>query len=128
MGKQLTMPVWYILVSDTGGDIEHDDTALAVDVVAISQTTEFLLACGIPHIELDVSVILHTNKQRKQGRLFVQTHGSESERVNFDAQGCNVFLLEFSCQVALHKGSLCRCWSAMIPNGLKMLLLLLLLL
>ncbi len=35
-GFKLTMPVGDVLVGDSGCDIEHDDTALAVDVVAIS--------------------------------------------------------------------------------------------
>lgn len=34
--KSLTVPVGNILVGDAGGDVEHDDTALAVDVVPIS--------------------------------------------------------------------------------------------
>jgi len=32
----LTMPVGDILVCDSGSNVEHDDTALTVDVVAIS--------------------------------------------------------------------------------------------
>lgn len=52
------MPVGNVLVGDTRGDVEHDDTALAVDVVTISQTTELLLTGGIPDVELDVSQVL----------------------------------------------------------------------
>ena len=52
------MPVGDVLVGDTGSHIEHDDTALAVDVVAIAQTTELLLSSGIPHIELDGTQVL----------------------------------------------------------------------
>ena len=32
----LTVPVGNVLVGDSGGNVEHDDAALAVDVVAIS--------------------------------------------------------------------------------------------
>lgn len=52
------MPVGDVLVGDAGGHVEHDDTALAVDVVAITQTTELLLTSGIPDIELDLTVVL----------------------------------------------------------------------
>lgn len=52
------MPVGDVLVGDTGGNIEHDDTALAVDIVTISQTTELLLTGSIPHVELDLSKVL----------------------------------------------------------------------
>lgn len=52
------MPVGHILVCNTGCHVEHDDTALAIDIVAISQTTEFLLPCGVPDVELNSSVIL----------------------------------------------------------------------
>jgi len=54
----LTVPVGDVLVGDTGGDIEHDDTALAVDVVAITETAELLLSSGVPHVKLDLTVVL----------------------------------------------------------------------
>lgn len=53
------MPVGDVLVCDTRGNIEHDDTALAVDVVTITETTELLLTCGIPDIELNLTEVLH---------------------------------------------------------------------
>ena len=52
------MPVGNVLVGDTGGNIEHDDTALAVDVVTVTETTELLLTSGIPDIELDGAQVL----------------------------------------------------------------------
>lgn len=58
MRCQLTVPVGDVLVGDTGSDIEHDDTTLAVDVVTITETTELLLTSGIPDIELDSTVVL----------------------------------------------------------------------
>lgn len=54
----LTVPVGNVLVGDTGGHIEHDDTALAVDVVTITETTELLLSSSVPHVELDLTVVL----------------------------------------------------------------------
>ena len=56
--KLLTVPVGDVLVGDTRGDIEHDDTALAVDVVTITETTKLLLTCGVPNIELDLAEVL----------------------------------------------------------------------
>lgn len=53
-----TVPVGNVLVGNTGSNIEHDDTALAVNVVAIAQTTELLLTSGIPDIELNLTVVL----------------------------------------------------------------------
>lgn len=55
---QHTMPVGDVLVSDAGCHIEHDDTALAVDVVTVTETTELLLTGGIPDVELDLTVVL----------------------------------------------------------------------
>jgi hypothetical protein len=52
------VPVRNILVRDSGSHVEHDDTALAVDVVAISKTTKLFLAGSIPNIELDGTQIL----------------------------------------------------------------------
>lgn len=52
------MPVGDVLVGYTGGDIEHDDATLAVDVVAIAEATELLLAGRIPDVELDGAEVL----------------------------------------------------------------------
>lgn len=52
------MPVRNVLVGDTGGNIEHDNTTLSVDVVTVTETTELLLTSGIPDIELDSTVVL----------------------------------------------------------------------
>lgn len=56
---RLTVPVGDVLVGDAGSDIEHDDTALAVDVVTITKTTELFLSCGVPHVELDLTEVLN---------------------------------------------------------------------
>ena len=45
--NQISMPVRHVLVGDSRGDIEHDDGALALNVVAVSQTAEFLLTGSI---------------------------------------------------------------------------------
>ena len=52
------MPVRDVLVGNAGGDVEHDDAALAVDVVSVTKTSKLLLSCGIPDIELDVAQVL----------------------------------------------------------------------
>lgn len=57
-----TVPVGNVFVGNSGCDVEHDDTALSVDVVPISETAEFLLTCGIPDIELYRSVVLKFHK------------------------------------------------------------------
>ena len=54
------MPVGDILVGDARCDIKHNDAALAVDVITISQSAKFLLACCVPDIKLDLAkVLLH---------------------------------------------------------------------
>jgi len=52
------VPVGNVLVGNAGGDVEHDDAALAVDVVSVTKTSKLLLSCGIPDIELDVAQVL----------------------------------------------------------------------
>jgi hypothetical protein len=51
------VPVGNIFVRDSGCDVEHDDSALTLDVVSIPKPTELLLACSIPYIEADSSVV-----------------------------------------------------------------------
>jgi hypothetical protein len=50
---QISVPVRNVLVGDSGSNIKHDDTTLSLDVVTISETTEFLLSSGIPDVEAD---------------------------------------------------------------------------
>ena len=52
------MPVGNVLVRNARSDIEHDDTALSVDVVAISETTKLLLTSSVPHVKLDLTKVL----------------------------------------------------------------------
>lgn len=53
------MPVGNVLVCDTGCHVEHDDTALSVDVVSVTETAELLLPSRIPDIELNLSQVLY---------------------------------------------------------------------
>jgi hypothetical protein len=52
------MPVRDVLVGDTRGDIKHDYTALSIDIISITKTTELFLAGSIPDIELDLAQVL----------------------------------------------------------------------
>ena len=67
---KITVPVGDILVGNAGGNIEHDDTALALNVVTIAETTELLLTGGIPDVEADRAEV-----------------GGERERVDLDTEG-----------------------------------------
>jgi hypothetical protein len=83
---KITMPVGNIFVCDTGGNVEHDDSALSLDVVSIAETSEFFLSCGIPNIEFNGSAI-----------------GVECEGVDFHSECRDVLFLEFSGKVTLYK-------------------------
>lgn len=54
------MPVGNVLVGNAGCDVEHDDTALSIDVVTITETTELLLTGSVPHVELNLTQVLST--------------------------------------------------------------------
>jgi len=85
---KIAMPIWDVFVRDSGSDIEHDDPALALDVVPIAETTEFLLSGSIPDVEADGAIV-----------------GGKGEGVDFNTEGSNVFLLEFTGQVTLDESS-----------------------
>ena len=68
---QVTVPVGDVLVGDTRGDIKHDDPALALDVVAVPETSKLLLAGGVPNVEADSAEV-----------------SGERERVYFNAKSC----------------------------------------
>jgi len=97
------VPVGDVLVCDTRGDVEHDNTALAVDVVAITETTELLLTCGVPDVELDGAEVLPcllVCRSLREGRI---TYCGEAERVDLYSERRNVLLLKLSGQMALDK-------------------------
>ena len=64
------MPVGNIFVGDAGGDVEHDNAALALDVVTITETTKLFLPSSIPNVEADRAKV-----------------GGELQRVDLDTEG-----------------------------------------
>ena len=54
---EVTVPIGHIFVRDAGRDVKHDDATLALDVVAIAETTELFLAGSIPDIEYDCAKV-----------------------------------------------------------------------
>jgi hypothetical protein len=53
-----TVPVRNVLVGNSGCNIKHDDAALPVNVISVTKTTELLLSCSIPYIELNLPQVL----------------------------------------------------------------------
>lgn len=76
---EILVPLGDIGVSNTGAHIEHDDTAVATNVISITETTELLLTGGIPNVEDDLSVV-----------------GVERHGVNLNTEGGDVALLELT--------------------------------
>lgn len=97
------MPVRHILVCNTRGHIKHDDTAMSVDVITISKSTKLLLAGCIPYIKLNAAVVLIPYEYLLKRRQLPKTHSGESERTNIHSKSCDIFLLEFACQMALYE-------------------------
>jgi hypothetical protein len=54
----LTMPIWDVLVGDTRCDVKHNDAALPVDVIAITETAELFLTGSVPDVKLNLTQIL----------------------------------------------------------------------
>lgn len=48
---EISVPCGDIFVGEAGCDIEHDDCALAVNVVAVPQATKLLLPRCVPAVE-----------------------------------------------------------------------------
>lgn len=87
--SEILIPLGHVGVGDAGADVEHDDAAVAANVVAIAETTKFLLAGRIPNVENDLAVVRE-----------------ERHRVHLHSKGGDVLLFEFASQVALNEGSL----------------------
>lgn len=67
---KITMPVGHVLVSDSRCHVEHNDTALALDVVPIAESAKLLLSSRVPNVEAYGSKV-----------------GGECKRMNFDTKG-----------------------------------------
>ena len=78
--RQVLVPFGYVRVRDARADIEHDDAAIATDVVTITETSKFLLTGCVPNIEVHLAVV------REEGH-----------RVHLDTKCGNVALLELTC-------------------------------
>jgi len=108
------VPVGNVLVGDSRCDIEHDDTALAVDVITITETTELLLSSSVPYIKFQFTEVGEETKRAIRqsyvsiGFLFaIATVGNRRENIlNLDTQSGDVLLLELSSQMTFNKGSL----------------------
>lgn len=85
----VSVPVGHVLVSDSAGDIKHNDGTLSLDVVSISETSELLLTGSIPHVEANLSTV-----------------SVELQWVDLDSQGGDVLLLELTSSVTLNKSGL----------------------
>merc|ERR1719333_1520138 len=83
---KVSVPVGDILVGDPGGDVEHDDGALALDVVAVSQASKLLLSRSIPSIEPDSASV-----------------GVKHKWMNLYSKCGDILLLKFSSQMSLDK-------------------------
>ena len=86
---EILVPLWDVLIGDSGADIEHDDTAVSSDVVTISKTTKLFLTGGIPNIEANLTL-----------------GGEELHWVDLNTEGSNVFLFEFSGKMSLDESGL----------------------
>ena len=76
---QISVPVGHVLVGHSGSDVEHDDSALALDVVAVTETSELLLAGCVPNVEPDLATV-----------------GVEHQRMDFYAQSGHILLFELA--------------------------------
>jgi len=86
---QILVPLGHVGVGDTGAHIEHDDAAVAANVVTITESSKFFLTGGVPNVEDDVTVA-----------------GEERHRVHLDTEGSDVALFELTSQMTLDEGSL----------------------
>lgn len=60
---QITMPVRYILVSDTSGYIKHNYGTMSLNIVSVAKTAEFFLAGSVPNVKADFSSSCMENKR-----------------------------------------------------------------
>jgi hypothetical protein len=86
---EVHVPLLNISVGISVGEIKHDDGAMSVNIITLSQLSEFLLSCSVPDVEPDFSV-----------------SGAEVNVLNDRALGGVVGFLEMAREVSLDEGGL----------------------
>jgi hypothetical protein len=87
--SEIFIPLGNVLVSNSSGDVEHENSSVGSNVISFSETTEFFLTGSIPKTELNGSVV-----------------SVEGDRANLNTLSSNVFFLEFTSLMSLNKGGL----------------------
>ena len=85
----VTEPVGHVAVGLARSNFEHDDGAVTLDVVTVTEATELFLAGGVPAVEADLAA-----------------GGLEGEGMDVDTDGGDVALFEVTGQVTLDEGGL----------------------
>jgi hypothetical protein len=85
---EIFIPLGHIGVRDPRAHVEHDNSAVTTDVIAVAESSKLLLTCSVPDIELDLPVV-----------------GKEGHGMYLHTESGNVLFLELSSHVTFHKGS-----------------------
>jgi hypothetical protein len=86
---EVLVPLVDISIGVSGGEVEHDDGTVGLDIVALSELSEFLLTSSVPNVKSDLSEI-----------------GVENDVGNLSTFGWDVWLLEVAGVVSLGEGGL----------------------
>lgn len=106
---EVTVPVGHVLVGDTRGYVEHDDTTLALDVVSVTETTELLLSSCVPDIEADDALKVSSCRREED-----QTRGQQGGKQSC----CHIPAAQTGpspIPIVLHRSK--RTWSVVNCNG-----------
>ena len=114
------MPVGNVFVGDPRCYVKHDDATLSwkervsyfcgrigtLNIISISQTSEFFLASSVPRIETNLTIV----GMECDGMNFslLASRVLTIKRRTFDAKSGDVFLLKFTSKMSLDKGGLYR--------------------
>jgi len=80
--SKILVPLRYVSVSNSRADIEHDNSTVSTNVVTITESSKLFLTCGIPNVELDLSMV-----------------GKERHRMYLNTEGGDVFLLKLTSEM-----------------------------
>ncbi len=108
------MPVGNVLVGDARRHVKHDDAALSIDVIAVAQTSEFLLSSRIPHVESNRTDVLsnfwtyvrnmsNMVVDRSMQEMRIITYRGEIQSMHLHTERGNVLLLKLARLVTLHE-------------------------
>lgn len=86
---EVLIPFGDVLIGDSGGDVEHENSGIGTNIVTLTKSSEFFLSGSVPEGKFDRSVV-----------------GVEGDGADLNSLGGDILLLKLTGDVSFDEGGL----------------------